>query len=70
LTHIIISAFEEYDGLRGLYLPVVPSTVRLWNLAREHMRGRPAIGIVAGTESKSMYRTYSSIVAQSYRGFG
>jgi hypothetical protein len=29
LTHIIISAFEEYDGLRGLYLPVVPSTVRL-----------------------------------------
>jgi hypothetical protein len=29
LTHtIIISAFEEYDGLE-VYLPVVPSTVRL-----------------------------------------
>ncbi len=40
------TVFEE------IYLPVVPSTVRLCNLAREQMRGRPDIGIVAGTESK------------------
>jgi hypothetical protein len=52
----IISAFEEYDSLRGIYLPVLPSTAVL---AREQMRGRPDIGIVAGTDSKSTAHTYS-----------
>jgi hypothetical protein len=35
------------------------NTVRVCNLAREQMRGRPDIGIVAGTQSiKSMYYIY------------
>jgi hypothetical protein len=38
------TVFEE------IYLPVLPSTALV--LAREQMRGRPDIGIVAGTDSK------------------
>jgi hypothetical protein len=58
LCRDIISAFEEYDSLEGIYLPVPPSTALV--LAREQMRGRPDIGIVAGTDLKaSTAHTYS-----------
>jgi hypothetical protein len=45
------TVFEE------IYLPVLPSTALV--LAREQMRGRPDIGIVAGTEKASTAHTYS-----------
>jgi hypothetical protein len=48
----LISAFEEEDGLQG-NTSVGTTIVLLWNLAREQMRGRPDIGIVAGTFSKA-----------------
>jgi hypothetical protein len=58
LCRDIISAFEEYDSLRGNISPVLPSTALV--LAREQ-RGRPDIGIVAGTDSKR-YCTYIQLV--------
>jgi hypothetical protein len=49
------TVFEE------IYLPVLPSTALV--LAREQMRGRPDIGIVAGTDSKR-YCTYIQLTSK------
>jgi hypothetical protein len=61
LCRDIISAFEEYDSLRGNISAGTTSTALV--LAREQMRGRPDIGIVAGTDSKR-YCTYIQLMSK------